>query len=432
MRFYDIIQKKRDRQALTDDELRYTVSGFSAGDVPDYQMAAFLMAVYFSGMDAREVTTLTLAMQQSGDSVDLSPFGSLTADKHSTGGVGDKTTLIALPIVASLGVVVAKMSGRGLGHTGGTVDKLEAIPGFQTTLTRDRFIQQVKEIGIAVVGQSGTLAPADKKMYALRDVTATVDSIPLIASSVMSKKLASGAQNIVLDVKFGSGAFMKTPETASQLAQTMVTIGQAAGRNMAALVTTMDVPLGGAIGNALEVLEAVRVLKGEGGALRDVSCALAAEMLSLCHGWPPAQSAAAVDDALQSGRALEKFRQWIAYQGGDTAFIDDPKALGEAPVQDVFIASQGGYITHLNAELFGKASSALGAGREKAGEGVDPLAGIVLNKSLGDFCAPGETFAVLHTSDKSRLAPARAYLDNAVSYGPDKPSPAPLIHSVIR
>jgi pyrimidine-nucleoside phosphorylase len=432
MRIYDIIEKKRDKETLKNDEIYFAVNGYTNGEIPDYQMSALLMAIFLNGMDKRELTALTMAMTESGENVDLSVFGNLTADKHSTGGVGDKTTLIVAPIVAALGGKVAKMSGRGLGHTGGTVDKLEAVPGFKTTLTREDFISQVKKTGVAVIGQSGHIAPADKKIYALRDVTATVDSIPLIASSIMSKKLASGSKNIVLDVKAGSGAFMKTIDDAKKLAETMVEIGKACSRNMAAVITNMDVPLGSAVGNALEILEAVQILSGCGSKDLETVCKeLASRMLSLCHGWSYQKADAQVTDAIISGIALEKFREWITTQGGDASFINNAKALGEAPIQHPFKAAQSGYISHMNAELIGKAASVLGAGREKTGDTIDPLAGIILLRKTGDFCAKDETIAVFHTSEEARLQNAAAYMTEAIILGPDKPAELPLIFGVV-
>lgn len=432
VRIYDIIQKKRDNFSLDDDEIYYAVNGFTNGEIPDYQMSALLMAIYLNGMDSRELTVLTTAMTISGDSLDLSELGNLTADKHSTGGVGDKTTLIVAPVVASLGGKVAKMSGRGLGHTGGTIDKLEAIPGFKTTLSREDFIGQVKKTGIAVIGQSGQIAPADKKIYALRDVTATVDSIPLIASSIMSKKLASGSKNIVLDVKAGSGAFVKSLDEAKKLAGTMVEIGKASSRNIAAVLTNMDIPLGRAVGNALEVTEAARVLSGRGSTDLETVCReLSARLLCLCHGWTFEESSRHVETAIKSGAALEKFREWITAQGGDAAFIDDNTALGEAAVQYEYKSSKSGYITHMNAELIGKAATVLGAGREKSGDAIDPLAGIILGRKTGEFCKNGETIAVLHTSNKERLENARHYMEQAIVIGPVKPADMPLIYAVI-
>ena len=328
----DIIRKKRDGGELTDEEIRFFVDGYTAGDIPDYQAAALMMAIYYRGMSRCETVALTDAMAHSGDTVDLSRYGTLSADKHSTGGVGDKTSLIVAPIVAALGGKMTKMSGRGLGHTGGTVDKLESIPGYRTSLSTEEFLRQIDEVGMAVIGQTGNLTPADKKLYALRDVTATVDSIPLITASIMSKKLAAGSHNIVLDVKVGSGAFMKTPEQAQELARAMVDIGKACGRNMAALITSMDVPLGNTIGNALEVQEAVAVLKGEcRGALREVCEALSAQIVSLTYGWSLEESATRVRETLDSGAALDKMREWIAAQGGDVAYIDDVLRFPAAP-----------------------------------------------------------------------------------------------------
>lgn len=436
MRFYDIIQKKRDGTVLSEEEIRGAVNGFTGGSVPDYQMSALLMAIFLRGMDREELSVLTDAMMRSGEMVDLSMFGHLSVDKHSTGGVGDKTTLVVAPIVAALGGKVAKMSGRGLGHTGGTVDKLEAIPGFKTSLTRDEFLRQVDEIGIAVIGATGNLAPADKKIYALRDVTATVDSIPLIASSIMSKKLASGSRNIVLDVKYGSGAFMKTEESARQLAETMVEIGKASGRNMAAVITNMDIPLGYAVGNALEVEESVAVLSGQGPEdLWQVSRALAARMLSLFSGLSDTESTARVEEAVVGGAALRKFEEWIIRQGGSADLIADligkPGGLGVSPVRYAYKAAADGYVISMDAEKIGKAASALGAGRAQAGDKIDPLAGIILKRKTGDYCRTGETIAELHTSKDALLEEACSYLDGALTLGPDKPVPQPLISGII-
>jgi pyrimidine-nucleoside phosphorylase len=432
MRMYDVIQKKRDGLELSDQEIEFVVEGYVKGDVPDYQVAALLMAVYFQGMTPQELKTLTLAMMRSGDTVDLSNFGDATVDKHSTGGVGDKTTLIVAPIVAALGGTVAKMSGRGLGHTGGTVDKLEAIPGYETEMSREAFMEQVREIGIAVVGQSGRLAPADKKIYALRDVTATVESVPLIASSIMSKKLGSGAKSIVLDVKVGSGAFMKTKEDAERLARAMVDIGTLSGRRVTAVLTNMDIPLGKAVGNALEVLEAVEVLSGRGPAdLVQVCSELSARMLCLSRGWAYEESLEKVNTALRDGAALYKFREWIARQGGDTFFIESPDKLGVAPVQVEFKAEEEGYIRFMDAELIGKAAAVLGAGREKAGDAIDPVAGLVLRSKTGDACHKGGTLAVLHTSNKEKIPDAVAFLRRAISISPEKPHEQPLIYGVV-
>jgi pyrimidine-nucleoside phosphorylase len=359
-------------------------------------------------------------------------FGDLSVDKHSTGGVGDKTTFIVAPLVAVLGGKIAKMSGRGLGHTGGTIDKLESIPGFQTTLTRKAFIDQVSRIGIAVISQSGRIAPADKKIYALRDVTATIDSIPLIASSIMSKKLAAGSKNIVLDVKFGSGAFMKSIDRARELAETMVEIGQAAGTHITAVLTNMDVPLGKAVGNALEVQEAIDVLSGGGSDdLVAVSSDLAARMLCLCHGWGYEYSLNNVRDALKNGTALRKFTEWIEAQGGTGKIIEERSLFGEARVQEKYIVRTAGYIAHMDAELIGKAACVLGAGREKAGDKIDHTAGIIFRNKTGDYCDPVKPIAVLHTSDKKLISEACRYLDYAVTISPHKPEINQLICDVI-
>jgi pyrimidine-nucleoside phosphorylase len=433
MRVYDLIQKKKNGEELTPAELEFLVQGYTNGAIPDYQMSAFAMAVYFQSMTAAETAALTDAMARSGDTVDLSCFGDLSVDKHSTGGVGDKTTLILAPIVASLGCKVAKMSGRGLGHTGGTVDKLEAIPGYKTTLTGEEFLTQVSEIGVAVIGQSGNLAPADKKLYALRDVTATVDSIPLIASSIMSKKLAAGSHSIVLDVKFGSGAFMKTEEDAAALARAMVDIGTECGRNVSAVLTNMDIPLGCGIGNALEVEEAMEDLRGEGPAdLRTVSVVLASHMVSLSLGITVEEAKSRVEDALDSGRALNTFRRWITAQGGDGAVCDDPSVMKRSSIIREVRAPRDGYITHMNTEKIGEAAVVLGAGRTRKEDDIDPAAGLRILKKTGDFVQAGDVLAYLHTeSEKSFREGESRYLD-AIEFGENAPETMPLISRVIR
>ena len=428
MRAVDVIAKKRNGEALSDLEIRFLIEGYTHDRIPDYQMAAFAMAVYFRGMDDHETAVLTDAMMRSGDTVDLSAFGTLSADKHSTGGVGDKTTLIVAPIVASLGGKMAKMSGRGLGHTGGTVDKLESISGFRTTLTPQEFTEQVHKIGVAVIGQSGDLTPADKKLYALRDVTATVDSMPLIASSVMSKKLAAGAKNIVLDVKCGSGAFMKTKEEGVALAEKMVDIGKRCGRNTAALVTNMDVPLGNAVGNALEVLEAEEVLKGKKGDLRAICVALASTLLCLCHGWSLSEAEEKVCDAIDSGKALETFYAWIEAQGGDRDLGELPKASVIKPVK----VMSSGYICHMDAEQVGVASCILGAGRMKKDDAIDHTAGIILVKKTGDFAAAGETIAYLHTNREETVAAAEETFLQAIAWRNEAPEKQQLIYDIIK
>jgi len=428
MRTVDLIAKKRDGLELTEAEIRFLIQGYTDGTIPDYQMSAWAMAVFYRGMTDRETAILTDAMMRSGDTVDLSCFGSLSVDKHSTGGVGDKTTLIVAPIVASLGGKMAKMSGRGLGHTGGTVDKLESISGFHTTLSAEQFRAQVEQVGVAVIGQSGNLPPADKKVYALRDVTATVDSIPLIASSIMSKKLAAGAKSMVLDVKCGSGAFMKTEEDGRKLAEAMVAIGKACGRNVAALLTNMDIPLGNCVGNALEVREAVEVLQGKPGDLRQICMALASNLLSLCHGWTAEEAEEKVRDALDSGKALETMKAWVSAQGGDPDFSKLPVASVQVPVK----ADRDGWLTHMDAEQVGVASSLLGAGRMTKDDAIDHAAGIVLEKKTGDQVKTGEILAWLHTNDETKLASAEARFRSALRWGAEPPTRNPLIYDIIK
>lgn len=433
MRMYDIIQKKRDGGILTKEEIDFFVKGYTDGSIPDYQASAFAMAVYFQGMSDEETTNLTLAMASSGDTLDLSVIDGVTVDKHSTGGVGDKTTLVVAPIVASLGCKVAKMSGRGLGHTGGTVDKLESIRGFKVELTPEKFIEQVKETGICVIGQSGNLAPADKKLYALRDVTATVSSIPLIASSIMSKKLAAGSECIVLDVKTGSGAFMKTPESAQELSEKMVAIGKNAGRKMAALITDMDIPLGTHIGNTLEVTEAVAVLKGEvDNDLKEVCIALASNIVSLAFELSIDEAQKRVIEALDSKKAFEKLRELIIAQGGDVSLIDDINNMPKASVAYEICSPESGYIYHMDAEKIGVSSVLLGAGREKKEDSIDPTAGIILRKKTGDYVEKGETLCLLLTNDEKKIAAAEKKYLEAIEFSSKKPEIMPLIFKTIR
>jgi len=433
MRVYDLIQKKKNGEELTPAELDFLVQGYTNGTIPDYQMSAFAMAVYFQSMTPAETAALTDAMARSGDTVDLSCFGDLSVDKHSTGGVGDKTTLILAPIVASLGCKVAKMSGRGLGHTGGTVDKLESIPGYKTTLTGEEFLTQVSEIGVAVIGQSGNLAPADKKLYALRDVTATVDSIPLIASSIMSKKLAAGSHSIVLDVKFGSGAFMKTEEDAAALARAMVDIGTECGRNVSAVLTNMDIPLGCGIGNALEVEEAMEVLRGGGpDDLRTVSVVLASHMVSLALGISVETAKEQVEDALNSGRAWSTFCRWIAAQGGDPLVCEDPSRMKRSAIIREVKAPKSGYITHMNTEKIGEAAVVLGAGRVRKEDDIDPAAGLRILKKTGDLVHAGDALAILHTEREDAFEDGAARYLDAIAFGEDAPAAMPLISRVIR
>ena len=432
MRMYDIIAKKRDGGELSDAEIRFFVNGYTAGEIPEYQVSALLMAIYLRGMSENETTSLTQYMAMSGDMVDLSYFGGLSVDKHSTGGVGDKTTLIVAPIAAACGCKVAKMSGRGLGFTGGTADKLEAINGYKTDLSGDEFFNIVNKVGVAVVTQSGNLTPADKKIYALRDVTATVESIPLITSSVMSKKIASGAKNIVLDVKYGSGAFMKTKKDAEILAENMVKIGNLCGRNTAALITDMNVPLGFAIGNSLEVIEAINVLKGkQNGDLREISIALAGNMIALSQNISEQEGIALAQKALDSGKAFLKMREWIAAQGGDTACIDDTSLFKTAEYSMQVKASTGGFISEMNCEKIGVASAVLGAGRITKDDKIDLTAGIILSAKTGDYVSFGDNLATLYSNDKDKLKQAAEIYKSAVHIG-DNAVKETLIYKTVK
>ena len=432
MRMYDIILKKRANLPLTDEEIRFVIDGYVKGEIPDYQVSALLMTIVFNGMNARELGTLTLAMAQSGNMVDLSNIDGITVDKHSTGGVGDKTTLIIAPLVAASGGKVAKMSGRGLGHTGGTIDKMESIPNLKVSLEQDAFINQVNKIGLAVIGQSEGLAPADKKLYALRDVTGTVDSIPLIASSVMSKKLASGAQAILLDVKVGSGAFMKNIEDARELAKAMVDIGKENGRSVKAILTDMDRPLGHAIGNALEIREVIDTLKGHGPEdLTDECIIMAAHMLVLSHICDYETALSRVQEALDSGAALERLRMMIDAQDGDSRVIDDESLLAIGKFTYDVTAPQDGYITHMNTEQCGIASVMLGAGRTVKDGPIDYSAGILMHKKTGDSVTVGECIATLYASDESLLSnAAKTYLE-AITFGETAPIMADTILDIV-
>lgn len=432
MRMYDIILKKRADLPLSDKEIRFVIDGYVKGEIPDYQVSALLMTIVFNGMNARELGTLTLAMAQSGNMVDLSNIDGITVDKHSTGGVGDKTTLIIAPLVAACGGKVAKMSGRGLGHTGGTIDKMESIPNLKVSLEQDAFINQVNKIGLAVIGQSEGLAPADKKLYALRDVTGTVDSIPLIASSVMSKKLASGAQAILLDVKVGSGAFMKNIEDASELAKAMVDIGKANGRSVKAILTDMDRPLGHAIGNALEIREVIDTLKGHGPEDLTHECIImAAHMLVLSHMCDYETALNRVQQALDSGVALERLRLMVDAQGGDSRVIDDESILIIGQFTYDVIAPQDGYITHMNTEQCGIASVMLGAGRTVKDGPIDYSAGIVMHKKTGDAVRMGERIATLYASDESLFTNAAQTYLAAITIGNTAPKVVDTILDVV-
>ena len=433
MRMYDIILKKRDGLELSKEEIDFFIKGYTEGKIPDYQASALTMAIFFNKMTDRETVYLTNAMAQSGDRVDLSAFGKLTVDKHSTGGVGDKTTLIVAPIVASLGCKVAKMSGRGLGHTGGTVDKLEAIKGYKTDMGRDEFLRQVEDISIAVIGQSGDLTPADKKLYALRDVTATVDSIPLIVSSIMSKKIAGGSHNIVLDVKVGSGAFMKTADDARSLAENMVKIGKDCGRNIAALITDMDVPLGYAVGNSLEVIEAVKILKNEQkGDLYEVSLSLAAAMVSLTLGVEFDKALKMAQDAIESKAAFNKMKQWVCLQGGDARLLDDTSLFEKCEYEAEIKSQKSGYIFKMDAEKIGVASVILGAGRAYKEEKIDFGAGIMLVKKTGDSVKEGDVLFKIYTNRKDAIKEAEKRLYDAIIISDTEPSQRQLIYDIIK
>lgn len=429
MRIYDLIEKKKHGGVLSREEIRRMVAGFVAGEIPDYQMAAMLMAIYFQGMEKEETADLTLEMARSGEMADLSGIRGVKVDKHSTGGVGDKTTLIVGPLVASLGVKVAKMSGRGLGHTGGTIDKLESIPGLTTSIPREEFFRIVNETGIAVIGQSGNMVPADKKLYALRDVTATVDSIPLIASSIMSKKLAAGSDGIVLDVKTGSGAFMKEAEEAIALAEEMVDIGTRAGRRCCALITDMDVPLGAAIGNSLEVIEAIETLKGRGPEdLTQVCLQLAAHMLSMAGKGEPDDCHAMAREALAAGGGLKTLAAMVKAQGGDPSYILEPERFERAACSFRVLAGEEGFITHIDTQQCGIASVMLGAGRSRKEDQLDYAAGIYLYKKYGDYVKKDDVIAVLYASRESLFADASKKLLSAYTIGRETPKKKKLIY----
>lgn len=426
MRMYDVIEKKRDGGELSDEEIDFFVEGYVAGDIPDYQASALCMAIFYRGMSARETARLTMDMARSGDMVDLSAIPGTKVDKHSTGGVGDKTTLVVAPIVASLGVPVAKMSGRGLGHTGGTLDKLESIPGLSVDIDMDRFFQIVNEVGCAVIGQTANLVPADKRLYALRDVTATVDSMPLIASSIMSKKIAAGADKILLDVKCGSGAFMKTPEDAVELARCMVDIGEEVGRETVALITDMGRPLGAAVGNALEVAEACDALRGEApDDITETCVELAANMLHLagrggldeCHSLARGQ--------ISNGEALQKLREMVAAQGGDARALDDYALMGEPACSRTVRAPESGWVFSMNTERCGIASVALGAGRATKDDDIDHAAGIVFAAKTGDRVERGDALATLYAADEARLDEGEQTLLGAYDIQDRRPRPIP-------
>ena len=431
MRMVDLIEKKRDGQVLSQEEITFIIDNYTAGEIPDYQMSAFLMAVYFQDMTDEEITNLTLAMAHSGEVIDLSSIEGIKVDKHSTGGVGDTTTLVLAPLVAAVGVPVAKMSGRGLGFTGGTLDKLEAIPGFQIEIADEDFIRIVNESKVAVIGQSGDLAPADKKLYALRDVTATVSSIPLIASSIMSKKIAAGADAIVLDVTTGDGAFMKNIADAKRLAHTMVRIGNLANRQVMAVVSDMSQPLGEAIGNSLEVVEAIETLQGRGPAdLLEMCYALGSQMVVLAKGAANLTEARAkLQEALESGAALEKFKEMIRNQGGDVAVVDHPERLLTAKYEFDLPALQEGVVTKIVANEVGVAAMLLGAGRKTKEDSIDYAVGLKLHKKVGDPVAEGESLLTIYANSED-VAEVKELLYANIEIGASGEEPE-LIHDII-
>ncbi|MFL1672253.1 pyrimidine-nucleoside phosphorylase [Paenibacillus dendritiformis] len=433
MRAVDIIHKKREGHELTAEEIRFLIQGYSSGEVPDYQIAAWAMAVFFQGMTASETASLTLEMARSGDQIDLSSISGVKVDKHSTGGVGDKTSLILAPLVAAAGVPVAKMSGRGLGHTGGTIDKLESIPGFQVELEREQFFKQVNDIGVSLIGQTGNITPADKKLYALRDVTATVESIPLIASSVMSKKIAAGADAIVLDVKTGSGAFMKTLDDSIALAQAMVDIGTDTGRQTIAVISDMDQPLGHLIGNSLEVEEAIQTLRGEGPRdLHRLCIVLGAHMLVLGGvARDAAEAEARLEQLIADGSALGKLKELIAAQGGDASVVDQPERLPHARERIEVKAESGGTVAAIQAEEIGIAAMLLGAGRETKDSIIDLSVGIDLRAKVGDAVNAGDVLAVLHVNDASRLEEAAQKIIQAYRITSEARAAAPLVYAIV-
>ena len=432
MDFLSIITAKKLGQELTAGQIRFFAQGAADGSVPDYQLAALLMAIRLNGMTAQETNELTLAMAQSGDMLDPD-VGGVPVDKHSTGGVGDTTTLVLAPLVAACGGKVLKMSGRGLGHTGGTIDKLESIPGMRVSLPEEEFVDIVRRVGCAVVGQSKELAPADKRLYALRDVTATVDSIPLIASSILSKKFAAGARAIVLDVKFGSGAIMDTMEKTLDLAQAMVSIGTLAGRHVTAVISSMEEPLGTHIGNALEVKEAVDILAGRaGGDLKEVSLFLGAQMLVASHVCPDELTALArLTEALESGKGLAKLKEMIRAQGGDDRVCDDVSLLPQAPLTVPVLADRAGYLARMDTAALGNAAQTMGAGRRTKEDVIDPAVGIVMNKRLGDKVSPGEPLATLYARTEESASAAAAAVRNALVFS-DTPAEKPtLVYAVV-
>ena len=433
MRMYDIIMKKRNKESLSKEEIEFLIEGYTKGEIPDYQMSALTMAIYFNKMNAEETLNLTMAMANSGDMLDLSAIDGVKVDKHSTGGVGDKTSLALIPMVAAVGVPTAKMSGRGLGHTGGTIDKLESFTGFHTDISTEHFIEQVNRIGISIMGQTADLAPADKKLYALRDVTATVDNMSLIASSIMSKKLAAGADAIVLDVKTGSGAFMKKEEDSFALAREMVTIGTGAGRKTIAIISDMDQPLGNAVGNALEVKEAIDTLNGRGPEdFRELCLTLGSYMVVAAGKAAHKEEARAMlEEVIANGKALEKLAQFIEAQGGNREEVYHPELLPKAKYAEEILSEKEGYISGIVCDEIGICSLILGGGRETKESEIDLSVGLILHKKKGDFVKKGESLATIYANDKDKSETAKKRFLAAYSFAENAFVPEPLIRGVV-
>lgn len=433
MRAVDVIARKRDGHQLSEAELQFLLDGFLKGSVPDYQMSAWLMAVYLQGMTVAETVALTRIMLRSGHQVSLQGFSQPTVDKHSTGGVGDKISLVLAPLLAAAGLVVGKLTGRGLGHTGGTVDKLESIPGFTTELTEDQYFSVLQQVGVCMISAGQTLAPADKRIYALRDVTATVDCLPLIASSIMSKKLAGGAEHILLDVKCGRGAFLADAAEAAQLAGLMIDIGKSCGRQVRAVISAMDQPLGLAVGNSLEIQEAIAVLQGSGPPdVRQLTIALGSELLQSAKGYSELQAEQLLTELLASGAAWEKFRQFVAAQGGDLSYVDQPGRLSTARLESAVIAMDRGYVQSVDALVVGRAAMLAGAGRARQEDSIDYGAGILLQKKRGDYVQPGEIVAKVFGQDQAALEAAVRLAGTAWSFVPEPVGQAPLIIERLR
>lgn len=434
MRMYDLIMKKRNGMALSDEEIEYMIAEYTADHIPDYQMSAMMMAIYFQGMSAEETSALTMAMAHSGEMMDLSAISGVKVDKHSTGGVGDKTSIALTPMVAACGVKIAKMSGRGLGHTGGTIDKLESFDGFTTGISAEHFVKQVNEIGVSIMGQTIDIAPADKKLYALRDVTATVDNMSLIASSIMSKKLASGADAIVLDVKTGSGAFMKREDDAFALAREMVTLGNMAGRHTIAVVSDMDQPLGYAVGNALEVEEAVATLRGEGPEDFTELCMTLGSYMLIAGSVADSEAAARkmLSDTVQSGSALNKLAEFVEAQGGNAEAVYDTSLLPKASVVEEILSVETGYVQKIDCDEIGICSLILGGGRETKESTIDLSVGLVLHKKVGDFVNAGESLATIYANDRDKLAAAKERFLKAYHFDDKKQERPPFIKGVIK